>query len=181
MLCIIYTFFLWFNTLQHIYVRYKNYAPNDCTITMNKPTKIVSVFVLCLSASILNGYVFNYINDHYIHYPGTDNGLGKFSTIRKFFIAVLVGPLIETALLNLLPNSIFTKLKITNEYILIIIPSVLFGLCHCYHPLYVAMTFIAGLLYNWYYVYSKKNGWYAYWLVALLHAAYNLYGFLFVV
>jgi uncharacterized protein len=147
---------------------------------MNKSTKVISVFVLCLLASILNGYLFNYINDQYVQYPDTDNGLGKFSAIQKFFMLVLVAPLIETALLNLLPNIILTKLKITNEYILVLIPSIVFGLWHYYHPLYMAMTFIGGIVLNWYYVYSKKRGWYAYWLVAFLHAVYNLYGFLFV-
>jgi membrane protease YdiL (CAAX protease family) len=148
---------------------------------MNNKTKIIFVSVLCLLASILNGYFFNYINDQYIHYPGTDNGLERYSELQKFFMVVLVAPLIETALLNLLPNIILTKLKICNAYVLILIPSVLFGLWHCYHPIYMAMTFIDGILLNWYYVYSKKQGWYAYWLVALVHALFNLYGFLFVV
>jgi ABC-type phosphate transport system permease subunit len=147
---------------------------------MNKSTKIIFVFVLCLSASILNGYFFNYINDQYVHYPDTDNGLGKFSAIQKFFMVVLVAPLIEAALLNLLPNIILTKLKITNEYILVLIPSIVFGLWHYYHLIYIVATFILGILWNGYYVYSKKRGWCAYWLVALVHAVYNLY-FLFVV
>ncbi len=142
--------------------------------------KNILVFICCLVATILNGYIFNYINNTYFEYSSNDNGLEKFSETAKFFMIVIFAPLLETSILNLFPNWALRRLKVSNEFVLIIIPSILFALLHIYHPLYVVMTFIGGIILNWYYIYCQKNTRYTFWLVCLLHASYNLYGYIFV-
>ncbi|WP_371566871.1 hypothetical protein [Pedobacter sp. AJM] len=53
---------------------------------------------------------------------------------------------------------------------------------HWYNWLYVVATFFNGLFFNTLYlkVYRLKNEFYAILLVIMVHALYNLYGFLFV-
>ncbi len=142
--------------------------------------KNILVFLSCLVATIVNGYIFNYINDTYFQYSSNDNGLEKFSETARFFLIVIFAPLLETAILNLFPNWVLRSLKVSNKFLLIIVPSIIFALFHIYHPLYVAMTFIGGLILNWYYIYCQKNTSYTFLLVSLLHATYNLYGYIFV-
>lgn len=147
---------------------------------MNSLIKHTLIFLFSLLVAILNGYLFNFFNDKYFQYSSGENGLESFSPNTKFFLLICIAPLLETLLLNRLPNLTLRKLKVTNEFALIILPSVFFGLWHFYHPLYIAMAFIAGIILNSFYIYCQKNKLYTFWLVSLLHASYNLYGFLFV-
>ena len=140
----------------------------------------IVVFCLFLLAAIGNGYFFDYLNARYFHYPATDNNLGDFSGIGKAFMIIVIAPVAETAFLNLLPNVLLTRLRVRNTALLILIPSALFSLMHWYPPLYVAMTFFAGMILNGYYLYCQRRTKDYFVLVALLHAAYNAYGYFIV-
>lgn len=136
---------------------------------------------ICLALSITNGYLFNYINDKFYQYSSNGNGLNDFSKTAKFLIVVLFAPIIETFISQFCPIELMKNFKITNRAILIIIPSFLFSLMHQYHPIYMGMTFFSGLILCYYYLEIQKTTKYSYFLTALLHSLYNLYGFIFVV
>ncbi len=147
---------------------------------MNSYVKNLCVFSISLVASILNGYFFNYLNEKYFQYSFYTDGVEGLSKRAQFFLIVLFLPLIETALLNKIPNAALKRLKITNEFVLIIVPSVFFSIWHYYNPIYVLMAFIEGIILNWCYVYAQKNTRYTFIIVSLIHAIYNLYGFLLI-
>jgi len=141
------------------------------------------VFFLCLATAILNGYFFDWLNDSFFHYSSDENGLQEFSGTAQFFIIVIIAPIVETALFNWTPNFLLSGWSVKNTALLILIPSLVFAACHLYHPLYSVMAFAGGLIMNAYFLYNKKTHKpaVAFLLVAILHGAYNLYGYLFVV
>lgn len=142
--------------------------------------KKILTFIFCLLAAITNGYIFNFINNKYFHYSSNQNGLSEFSATTKFLIIVIIAPIVETAIFNLLPNKLLKHFRLNNNLLLIIIPSIVFSLFHLYNTIYFLMALIGGLITNWYFLNSHKRAEIAFWLVALLHATYNLYGYLFV-
>ena len=140
--------------------------------------------LVSLAIAIINGYFFNYINNKYFHFSSSGNNLNDFSFTSQFIIIILFAPLIETALLQFIPNEILKYLKIYQPFLLVLIPSLLFSMLHYYNWIYVVMTFGGGLILNYYYIKAQnitKNIFYSFLLTALLHSLYNLYGFLFVV
>lgn len=138
------------------------------------------IFILCLSAAIFNGYFFNFINQKSYQYSSNENGLSEFTKNEKFIIIIIIAPIVETILFSLIPNLTLTKIKIRNNFILVIVPSILFSICHLYNLVYALMALFAGVIINWYYIFSKNSGKSAFWLVVLLHTFYNLYGYVFV-
>jgi CAAX amino terminal protease family. len=99
---------------------------------------------------------------------------------EKAVLGLIIAPIIETILYQYLPNHFLIKIRILNKYLLIIIPSLLFGLSHSYHFLYMLMTFFGGVVLNYYYIEMKKRTSYSLWATALIHSLYNLYGLLFI-
>lgn len=139
-------------------------------------------FFSYLIVAILNGYFFNWINDTYFNYSNeSENGLKDFSGLGKFGIVVILAPILETLIFQFTPNEILEKLKVRSYFLKITIPSLLFSFAHFYHPIYIVMTFIAGILLNKYYIDTKNETRLFFILTVLLHSAYNLYGYLFVV
>ncbi len=147
---------------------------------MSARVKNILLFITCLSVAILNGYFFNYLNSRYFHYSSNNSGLSEFSEIEKFIIVIVIAPILETLIFNLLPNFLLKKISIHNKPLLILLPSILFSIFHLYHPLYALMALVGGIIMNWYFLNVHKKTKIAFWLVALLHAAYNFYGYLFV-
>jgi hypothetical protein len=143
---------------------------------------LIIKFFSYLIVAILNGYFFNWINNTYFNYSNeSENGLNGFSDIGKFIVIIVLAPVLETLIFQYLPNEVLEKLKIRSYFLKIIIPSFLFSLTHFYHPLYIVMTFIAGILLNKYYIDTKNETRLFFILTVLLHSVYNLYGYLFVV
>lgn len=137
-------------------------------------------FLICLLLSITNGYIFNYLNSTYFHYTSNENGLSEFPNAMKVVMIVIIAPVIETFIFNLLPNQILKKIGLKNTFFLVLIPSIIFSLFHLYHPIYGVMALIGGIIINWYFLHSHSKIKIAFWLVTLLHSSYNLYGYLFV-
>ncbi|MCC6289168.1 MAG: CPBP family intramembrane metalloprotease [Chitinophagaceae bacterium] len=135
--------------------------------------------ILCLIASIFNGYLFNWLNNNFFHYS-INKSIDHFGKPEKSILALLISPIIETLLFQYIPNLILLKMKISNKYLLIIIPSIFFGLSHTYHFLYAIMAFCGGMILNYYYLEMKRKTRYYYWATALIHSLYNLYGLLFI-
>jgi uncharacterized protein len=136
---------------------------------------IFKIFLLVLTVKILNGLFFSILNDYYFKLNTDFDRLEKRDDYLIWLL--IIGPIIETLIFQLSLNKLLVKLKIENNYLLLFVPSVLFGLAHHYHWLYVVCTMIGGLMLNWFYLYAKEHGRYAFWLTALLHSLYNLIGY----
>lgn len=143
--------------------------------------KDVLVFTLILLAAIINGYFFNALAQVFnIENTTHENGLEGLSLMTKLFVVVIAAPILETALVNLLPNYLLKKIGVVNIYLLVFLPSIIFSLLHLYSGLYATMAFFGGLICNAYYV-RQQNVFNSFIRVVILHSSYNLYGFLFVV
>lgn len=139
----------------------------------------VKLFFFCYLLSLINSYFFVFLNNTIIH-TNISNPIDSKPFIEQFFIAVIIAPPIETWLAQVLPNRLLTKLKISNKFILIIIPSILFGLGHIgYSLLYGIVMLNGGIILNYFYLESKLKTKNAFLLTALLHSVYNLTGLIF--
>lgn len=150
-------------------------------IRLNKKINysIVIIFTILFFVSLLSDNFFSWINDTYYHLESNENGLAGHSKLTLFVAFVILAPTLETFLLQVIPNIILNKCKITNKYALILIPSVLFGLLHCYYWIYIIVGFIAGMILNYLYLFCKARTNYAFLIVILFHSLHNLYVFLF--
>lgn len=157
------------------------FITNNSILLITKKNYLPLFFIFFLFLTILNGYFFNWLNNNFFDFTNTtENGLKDFSNNEKFVLIVLIGPLVETAIFQYLPIKILEKLGIKNNLIKIIASSFLFALLHFYNPIYIVMTFISGLLLNKFYLESRTKSNFYFFLTALLHSMYNLYGCLFV-
>jgi membrane protease YdiL (CAAX protease family) len=140
---------------------------------------LLKVFLLCFALSLINGYLFGYIHDHF--FPSlAGNPIDKESLLEQFFVAGIVAPLLETWIFQHIANKALVKAGVRNFYVLLIVPALLFGLSHYYNLLYIIAMFFGGAIMNYLYLYCKANGYKAFWWVVLLHSLYNLFGILFV-
>jgi hypothetical protein len=110
-----------------------------------------------------------------------DSGFEEHPNYVNFILVIILGPIIETVLFNLLPIKILQYVNFfkKNPLYLILIASVCFSLTHTYSIPYVFMTYLGAITLNTFFiaVQSKKNTKTAFILTAVLHSAYNLIGF----
>jgi len=139
--------------------------------------KLFKLFLGCLVLKIANGYLFEYINEQWVHFENiTQNDLEKFSVNEQVLIAVIFGPVFETLILQMgLYVILKDGIKIKNDHVVIGIMSTVFAMSHYYHWIYVIATFFGGVILNYFFIESKKltRGYFFY--TYLLHALYNLY------
>lgn len=145
----------------------------DWKYIWNRDKKIYLVFVVCYLACIGNDCVFGYIDEHFYH-GMVANPIDSESIKIRFFTGCVIAPLLETFLFQYLLFEILKAVKIKNTFILILLPSLLFGLGHCYSWMYVLAAFITGLIFNALYLYCINRQLKAFWIVALLHCMCNL-------
>lgn len=143
-----------------------------------KNTNFYLVFLILFIFSILNSYLFNWLNIKFgSQFIIPINSLPKETV---FFVAIIFAPLFETATYQWLILDVVNK-NITKKKILsLFISSSIFAISHYYNIIYIFATFIAGLLLGiLYYIAESKNR-FAFFYVFLFHALHNLYGFWFV-
>lgn len=130
--------------------------------------------------AVLNGYFFNFINDAFFHF--TNPEFDRLSQRETFFLAVIIAPIIETIIFQVLTYKILLYVGIKNNYTCIVIMSIIFSQMHWYYWLYVVMTFVSGLIINSFYLkmIKFKNTTWAFILTIILHLCYNFYGIIFV-
>ncbi len=90
-------------------------------------------------------------------------------------LAVIIAPVIETALFQALPYLLFTKIPYIRlkPVWIVLISAVLFGLWHTYSIHYMIYTFIGGAAYMYLYIVRYKRG--AYLTVVAIHSLANLF------
>lgn len=100
--------------------------------------------------------------------------------LEKFIIIVLFVPIIETLILNYLPQKIIKKFT-TNNWLIISICSLIFGIMHFYSLIYFIYGIVAGIILNNYYLQTniKAGERKAFWLTSFLHSIHNLTGFIY--
>ncbi len=148
---------------------------------MYKKLNSYFLFVTLLSIAIINGYFFNYVNNTYFHYKSNENGLAGLNETIKFLAIVFISPIIETFVVQYLPHIILRKLGVEKRILLILIPSIIFGIFHFYFWLYALAAFVGGIIINLIYLNFQSKTKYYLFIVILFHLLYNLYGYLFVV
>lgn len=145
-----------------------------------KKLRIIN-FIIALSLSILNGYIFQFLYKYFQYVDKSENGLKDLPIFIQTLAILLISPIVETYLFQYIPNVILQKLKINRNYLLIIIPSIIFSLFHFYNIIYLFMTLFGGIILNYYYLKTKKISKHYFILTVLLHSLYNFYGYLFVI
>lgn len=139
-----------------------------------------SIFLILI---IINGYIFNFINDTFFQIQDSNEAFSQYSGKEVFFISIIFAPIVETIIFQYLAFYFLNNiLKIKNNVIIIFIMSLLFGIAHHYNWIYVVMTFFSGAILNYCFVFfNKEKGLrFSFFITILLHSLYNLYGFLFV-
>lgn len=142
--------------------------------------KIIQLLFLLFLLSILNGYMFSYINSRFFQLE--NEAFDDLSRKEFFFAAVIFAPIIETLIFQYGLYNFLDYLKLKNALIIIVLMSFIFSLVHHYHWIYMVATFSSGLILNYLYVtiLRSRGELIAVLLTTAMHSSYNLFGFLFV-
>lgn len=133
----------------------------------------ILIFLIYFSFKFITAVIANYFDPTL-----TSSSLKNESLLAKFFIIVIIAPILETIIYQFAIIEIGFKLKIPPIFI-IIISSLVFGFSHWYNPVYVLVTTVIGFILAYYYT-ALRNQNYTnrVVLVILLHALSNLIAFL---
>lgn len=134
------------------------------------------LFVLILSLQITIAVVLNAID---LDFGQEGSSLDEYPAVFKIILLVIIAPLFETALFNILPIKLL-QLLFKSKIIIILLASIVFALIHYYSLVYMIMTYLGALGLNTFYIVTehKKGRLASFGLTTLLHSVYNLIGFL---
>ena len=141
---------------------------------VNSPLLILLTVAINLIFSLSVTYL-----SHQAGYRVRTNFL-QFESIRQELFAVAIfAPIVETFvfqyfLINLTISLTKLVIKGGSTILAILIPAVAFGLVHPYNYIYMANTFLTGLLLNTFYMIIKYRKHDAFTCTVLVHALYNL-------
>ncbi len=92
-----------------------------------------------------------------------------------FLTAVIIAPLAETLLFQMLPFWVFRKAQYfcKHRFAVVALSGIIFGLQHYYSLLYMIITIFIGMILM--YGYTVKWRKHAFWNVTLMHALWNLH------
>jgi hypothetical protein len=95
---------------------------------------------------------------HYLDLNIGDVNFENDSLIKKMFLLVIFGPILETLLFQVGIISLLKRILPKLPVVSVIISALLFGLSHFYSDVYIYYTFIVGLfLATLYFIASKKE------------------------
>jgi hypothetical protein len=130
-----------------------------------RPLKLCSIILLI---EIIQSLIFVQL------FPSV-KGYQFANDFEKFLLLLILGPLAETYLFQqLIIRTLFNYFKISLP-VSMLVSAIFFGLTHPYGLLYIAKTFISGLLFGTIYLALFDNINKAFLWVALTHASYNLF------
>jgi membrane protease YdiL (CAAX protease family) len=143
-------------------------------------------FISLLVLQIFSAHLFSFLcpfvlgeEECYVKYSKNTDGL-----IKLFLVGSIFGPLIETAIFQYLPITIYKKYitsKSKNkELILIIISALIFGLTHNYNLFRIIDATIAGIIFAFIFFYFSGKGKSGFFYTFLIHAIFNTYVFILV-
>lgn len=98
------------------------------------------------------------------------------SSLQSLLLAVIIGPLLETALFQ---YGIIVSLTNTvkSKALAIIISAIAFGLTHLYSEQYIVATFFSGLLFALLFLVFQEKNRRGFLYVLIIHSAFNLFVF----
>ena len=104
------------------------------------------------------------------------------SVKEELFAVVILAPFVETLifqyfLVNLGISLTRFLFKRESIFLAILLPAVGFGLSHTYSYIYMACTFVSGLIFNTFYIIVKYRKQDAYSCTTMVHGLYNLFIF----
>ena len=105
--------------------------------------------------------------------PGSP-ALDASDTVGKLFLASLVAPLVETALLQWAPIRILRGTFGAGPKLTVCVSAALFAATHPYSLGYVCLTFLIGVVLAYGYLARNPSGGHAFWVVFSAHAIRNL-------
>src|SRR5690606_37583117 len=111
--------------------------------------------------------------------PAIETPLDGLPSWYRFTILVIVGPLLETLIYQVLIIEALNYFKVNHFYV-ILISALLFSVSHNHHIVFLFSTFLPGIIYAVYYIKLRQiNGWvYSAMFIFFLHSLYNLSVFL---
>ena len=134
-----------------------------------------SVIMLVLLAVVVNVLITSLFS--FVLFPNHSAGPKIDSLIEHFFIAVILSPLVETALVQyLVINFIINKIK-NSSLLACIVSSVIFAAFHHYSFAYVLKTFLSGFLYGTLYLTTIQKNSNAFLVTSIAHSIFNTVGF----
>lgn len=138
--------------------------------------KTVFLFLTVLLFQIILAFVLNFLDIDFGENPMKDK-----SAENIFFLVVIVAPIFETLLFNVLPIKAI-QFFIKNKLVIVLLSSLGFASIHTYSIVYLIMTYFGAIGLNTFYlVIEEKKGFLnAIGLTVLLHSIYNLFGFLLI-
>lgn len=146
---------------------------------LRKQNTIVFVAVLLIVIYLLGTVLStpfeqNWISDVRFFPDPADMGL---PVVAMFFMAVIVAPLLETALFQALPFWIFYRFATFRQHrwIMVLIMALIFGSQHYYTVSYILITTGIGAVLMYAYIIKWQR--HAYWNVVALHAIWNAIAF----
>lgn len=97
------------------------------------------------------------------------------SLFESIVIAVIVAPLVETAIFQLLIYRLLRRIRFFKEkqIFIILVSALFFSLVHSYSLLNIFAAFLSGLVWMTAYLERIKKDRYAFLLIAIAHALYN--------
>lgn len=111
-----------------------------------------------------------------ILFPSHTAGPVFASKIEGFFIAVLIGPFIETLLFQHLIIKFILKKSATATLLACMVSAILFAISHYYSWEYILKTFISGLLFASLFLIISHKRQNPVLIVFIAHAIYNCIG-----
>ena len=137
---------------------------------------IIKLFFKCLIAAIIVSFFFATIA--YTFKLDAENPIDSESVFYRFFMMVVLAPVLETYLLQEGLNWILIQCRINKFVHLLLIQSSIFALTHCYSVVYVITIFGVGVSINFFFLRTKTLTTKYIQYTILLHASYNLIEFL---
>lgn len=113
-----------------------------------------------------------------ILFPSHTAGPVHTSKIEGFFIAVLIGPFIETLLFQHLIIKFILNKRTTATLVSCTVSAILFAISHYYSWAYILKTFISGLIFASLFLIISHKRQNPVLIVFLAHAIYNCIGFI---
>lgn len=141
---------------------------------INWPILILLTVGVHLTFSLIVAFLLNRIGYR------ADTNFPPFESVKEeFFAVVIFAPFLETFIFQylLINTTIYvTKLfrKEGSPILAILLPAICFGLAHSYNYIYMAITFVVGLIFNTFYMINKFKRQDAYTNTTIVHGLYNL-------
>ena len=137
-----------------------------------KNKNLYFLILVVLIDYITSNFSFKLINNLYPNFA-EDNTIFKVSPPLLFVFAIIIIPILETVVFQFVIIEVLLKIK-TNEYLALIISTIIFSLLHNYNTGYILYIILCSWIFPLYYLALRSQSIFIrIFLVALVHAISN--------